>query len=152
MAEPEIFNPDKVVVPNPVAETVNCDADVDPTMKPYVSPTTGETERRAIGVVEEMPTLPMLSTVNNVAVVEALVVEAIEKSGMTGVVEEFWMERKAKGDDVSKTVLPTEWIIKLVAVEDPTTKYGTPEPKLFGLSENNPHGDVVPIPMKPEFC
>ncbi len=122
MAEPRIFNPDKVVVPNPRAETVSCEADVEPTMKPNVSPTTGLTESRAMGLDVEMPTLPMLSTVNNVAVVEAFVVEEITKRGMTGVEEAFWIEWKAKGEDVPKPDLPRLSIIKLVAVDEPTIK------------------------------
>ena len=37
----------------------------------------------------------------------------------------------------------------LVAVDEPTTNSGTPEPRALGLTESCPHGVVVPIPTLP---
>ncbi|MBI2628427.1 MAG: hypothetical protein HYW71_03370 [Candidatus Niyogibacteria bacterium] len=39
---------------------------------------------------------------------------------------------------------------KLVAVEEPTTNEGIPEPRPLGLIENKPNGVLVPIPTYPE--
>ncbi len=71
MAEPEIFKPERVVVPKPSDETESCVAVDEPTRNPTESPAIGLTERRANGEVEPIPTAPDFVTMN--AVVDALV-------------------------------------------------------------------------------
>ncbi len=60
VAWPEMFRPDSVVVPNPIDDTESCVAVDEPTTKPIVSPAIGLTDRRPNGVVDEIPTLPLL--------------------------------------------------------------------------------------------
>src|SRR3989344_8711118 len=51
-----------------------------------------------------------------------------------------------KGVFVRTPTLPPFVIIKLVAVEEPTTNEGTPAPRSFGLTDKRPHGLVVAMP------
>src|SRR3990167_3870240 len=44
--------------------------------------------------------------------------------------------------------LPPFVIIKLVAVEEPTTNEGTPAPRPLGLTDNSPHGEVEAMPRR----
>ncbi|HBE90698.1 MAG TPA: hypothetical protein DDW41_05830 [Candidatus Andersenbacteria bacterium] len=53
----------------------------------------------------------------------------------------------AVGAAVPMPTLPPLVTMKLVAVEDPTTKAGPEMPS--GFTESNPHGLVVPIPKAP---
>ena len=57
VANPEIFKPERVVVPKPIEETESCVAVDEPTTNPIESPAIGLTERRANGEDEEIPTL-----------------------------------------------------------------------------------------------
>ena len=62
VAEPEMFNPERVVVPKPSDETESCVAVDEPTTKPIESPATGLTARRAEGVVVPTPMRPPFVT------------------------------------------------------------------------------------------
>ena len=55
VADPEIFKPERVVVPKPSEETESCVAVDEPTTNPTESPAIGLTDRRANGEVEEIP-------------------------------------------------------------------------------------------------
>ena len=57
MAEPVIFNPERVVVPKPVADTRSAVVEAEfETSKRLVSPTAPHTVRRAYGVDVPAPT------------------------------------------------------------------------------------------------
>src|SRR3989338_2506815 len=58
VARPEIFNPERVVVPKPSEETESCVPVDEPTRNPTESPVMGLTERRANGEVEATPNFP----------------------------------------------------------------------------------------------
>ena len=69
VAEPEMFRPDNVVVPNPELETRNHGAVVEPTHSENASPDTEFTESRAAG--DDVPT-PSRPLKYEVAVVVAI--------------------------------------------------------------------------------
>ena len=59
-----MFRPERVVVPNPVFETVNHGADVEPTYRENRSPATELTDNLALGVDEPTPRDPVLVNVD----------------------------------------------------------------------------------------
>ena len=59
--------------------------------------------------------------------------------------------RKAFGVVVPMPTLPAPVIMKCVAVDEPTTNSGTPDPIPFGLIERRPQGVDVPKPERPVF-
>jgi len=58
VALPEMFRPERVVVPKPSDDTESCVAVDEPTTNPSVSPATGLTDSLAVGVDDETPTVP----------------------------------------------------------------------------------------------
>src|SRR3989338_5122665 len=83
VAEPEIFNPESVVVPKPRDETESCVEVDEPTTKPTEFPATGLTASRADGVVVPTPTLPVTERLP--AIVEVAVVDVALKDRNVGV-------------------------------------------------------------------
>lgn len=62
VAWPEMFKPDRVVVPKPIEDTESCVAVDEPTTNPYESPAIGLTASRANGVDVPTPSFPVAST------------------------------------------------------------------------------------------
>ena len=58
-------------------------------------------------------------------------------------------EKVFDGDVVPIPTFPDPSTIRRVAVEDPTTNSGTPEPSALGFTERSPHGVEDAIPRYP---
>ena len=74
VAEPEMFRPERVVVPKPTDETESCVAVDEPTTNPTVSPAIGLTPNRANGVDDEIPTFPVGPITNLLALFVASII------------------------------------------------------------------------------
>ena len=91
----------------------------------------------AVGVVVPTPSLPKLSITNiGVAAVE----DPIAKRGVEPSVFELCIENNAHGVVVLIPTRPMLSMMKLVALDDPTTNCGAPLSRPFELMERRPHG------------
>jgi hypothetical protein len=59
------------------------------------------------------------------------------------------MTNVPKGVVVPIPTFPLFATMKFVAVDEPTTNFGAPFTNSFPFTESNPHGEVVPMPIRP---